>query len=42
MLFRSLLQSDLFGDATPDQVEQWVEDMVIELIGDQKLKKWRY
>jgi hypothetical protein len=37
-----LLQSDLFGDAAPDQVEQWVEDMVIELIGDQKLKKWRY
>jgi hypothetical protein len=37
-----LLQSDLFGDATPDQVEQWVEDMVIELIGDQKLQKWRY
>jgi hypothetical protein len=37
-----LLQSEFFGEALPDEVEHWVEDKVIDLIGDQKLKKWRY
>lgn len=35
-------QGELFGNAKPEQVEQWCEDIVIDLLGSQTVKKWRY
>jgi hypothetical protein len=35
-------QSDLFGDAEQEDVEEWVEEIVSKIIGEKTVEKWRY
>ncbi|MBB6272785.1 hypothetical protein HDF26_003245 [Pedobacter cryoconitis] len=36
-------QSDLFGEnATQEEADQWTEEIVGEMIGKHKIRKWRY
>ncbi|WP_113652166.1 SMI1/KNR4 family protein [Pedobacter namyangjuensis] len=35
-------QSDLFGDAEQEDVEEWTEEIVSEIIGEETVEKWRY
>lgn len=35
-------QSDLLGNAEQEDVEKWAEEIVSEIVGEEKLKKWRY
>ncbi|WP_281323557.1 SMI1/KNR4 family protein [Flavobacterium aestivum] len=35
-------QSDLFGEAEQEDVEEWTEEIVSEIIGEETVKKWRY
>ncbi len=35
-------QADLFGEVGQDQVDQWTEQIVDELIGEDLVRKWRY
>jgi hypothetical protein len=38
-----LAQVDLFGeDAEQDDVERWTEELVIEMMGEEVIQKWRY
>jgi len=35
-------QSDLFGEAEQEDVEEWAEEIVSKIIGKKTVKKWRY
>ncbi|MDO5652341.1 MAG: SMI1/KNR4 family protein [Moraxella sp.] len=35
-------QSDLFGDVAQEDVHEWTEEVVSEIIGTETVKKWRY
>ena len=35
-------QSDLFGKVEQDKVEQWTEEIVIDIFGEEIVKKWKY
>lgn len=35
-------QSDLFGEADQNDVEEWAEEIVSEIMGVETVKKWRY
>lgn len=35
-------QSDLFGDAKQEEVNRWTEEIVVDLLGKDVVKKWRY
>ncbi len=35
-------QSEFFGEAEQDEVEEWAEDIIAEIIGDELMTKWRY
>lgn len=35
-------QSDLFGDVEQEYVEEWAEEIVSEIIGEETVEKWRY
>ena len=35
-------QSDLFGNAEQEDVEEWTEEIVSEIIGEETVEKWRY
>jgi len=37
-----LAQSDLFGEATQDEVEEWTEEIFSGIVGAATFKKWRY
>ncbi|REC40459.1 MULTISPECIES: SMI1/KNR4 family protein [Chryseobacterium] len=35
-------QSDLFGEAEQEDVEEWAEEIVSEIVGKETVEKWRY
>jgi len=35
-------QSDLFGEAEQEDVEEWTEEIVSKIIGEETVEKWRY
>ena len=35
-------QSDLFGEVEQEDVEEWTEKIVSEIVGEETIKKWRY
>jgi len=35
-------QSDLFGDVEQEDVEEWTEEIVSEIVGEETVEKWRY
>lgn len=35
-------QSDLFGEVEQEDVEEWTEEIVSEIVGKETTKKWRY
>ena len=35
-------QSDLFGNVEQEDVEEWTEEIVSEIIGEETVEKWRY
>lgn len=35
-------QADLFGDVEQEDLEEWTEEIVSELVGEKTVKKWRY
>jgi hypothetical protein len=36
------VQSDLFGEADQEDVEEWTEEIVSDIIGEESVQKWRY
>jgi hypothetical protein len=36
------VQSDLFGEADQEDVEEWTEEIVSDIIGEETVQKWRY
>ena len=35
-------QSDLFGEVEQEDVEEWTEEIVSKIVGEETVKKWRY
>lgn len=35
-------QADLFGEAEQEDVEEWTEEIVSEIISKETIEKWRY